>query len=142
MSGSVEERLLARSVRDPESGCLRWQGAHTPAGYGQISTNGKKVSVHRAAHELWIGPIPDGYDVDHVAARGCRHRDCIEPTHLEAVTHRENLLRGNGPTGRINRRDTCKDGHELTLRPDGKRRCMTCRRARHRAYMAARRAAA
>lgn len=88
---TVEDRLRGRSVR--VDGCLRWTGAHTKTGYGQITINDKRVSVHRAAYTVWVGAIPDGLDIDHVASRGCNHRDCIEPNHLEAVTHAENLRR-------------------------------------------------
>ena len=88
----LAQRLLARSERSAE-GCLRWTGAHVSKGYGQIVVNGRRRSVHIVAHEVWIGPVPEGYDVDHVHAKGCRHRDCIEPAHLEAVTHTENTRR-------------------------------------------------
>jgi hypothetical protein len=101
------QRLLARSERSAE-GCLRWTGAHTPKGYGHIVVDGRKRPVHVVAHEVWIGPVPEGYDVDHVYANGCRHRDCIEPTHLEAVTHLENTLR------RTRLITHCPKGHEYT----------------------------
>lgn len=105
----IAERLIERAYRATDgTGCLRWTGAHTPKGYGQIVVDGDVVAVHRAAHEAWIGPIPDGHEVDHVHERGCRHRDCIEPTHLEAVTHAENVRR------QLAARTHCVRGHELT----------------------------
>lgn len=126
---TAEERLLARSVRDGT--CLRWTGTRGPTGYGTISVSGRKRRVHRVAHELWVGPIPEGYDVDHVKARGCRFRDCIEPEHLEAVTHRENLLRSDGLSGRRANPDQCRRGHpytpdNLVWRKDGHRQCRRC----------------
>lgn len=59
------------------------------------------VLAHRAAHELWIGAIPDGYTVDHLCHNDdllcvggrCPHRRCVEPSHLEAVTSAENNRR-------------------------------------------------
>lgn len=105
-------RLLAKSERDPESGCLRWTGALSPKGYGSISVHGRARAVHRVAHEVWVGPIPDGLEIDHVHARGCRYRDCIEPDHLEAITHAENLSRRTKPT-RV-RGTHCKRGHRYT----------------------------
>ena len=137
MKLTVEEKLLARSVRDEATGCLRWTGAHNPQGYGQVvvynTSDGpsRRQMVHRAAHELWIGPIPDGLEVDHVKDRGCAYRDCIEPSHLEAVTHRENLLRSDNFIGRCARATHCLRGHLFddanthTLR--GRRICLRCR---------------
>lgn len=119
--------LTLRSQRDEASGCLRWTGAHTEKGYGHIHWGGKSRRVHRVAYEVFIGPIPAGYEVDHVRQRGCVHRDCIEPTHLEAVTPEENKRRRFTPTH-------CPSGHEYTpentyLKPSGKRNCRECRRA-------------
>lgn len=109
---TIEQRLLRRSARaDDGSGCLRWVGSHHYKGYGRISVDGKVRRVHRVAYQTWVGPIPPGYDIDHVAARGCAHRDCIEPAHLEAVTHAENVKR------RTKRRaplETCYRGHPWT----------------------------
>ncbi len=62
-------------------------------GYPRIphKVNGKRVrfSAHRTAYEIWVGPIPDGHEVDHT----CHNKLCINPAHLEAVTHPENLRR-------------------------------------------------
>lgn len=90
----IEQRLLAGAERDYLTGCLRWTGDHWAGrGYGRLHVSGKGRSVHRLAHEIWIGPIPEGHAVDHVHANGCRHKDCIEPAHLEAVTQAENNRR-------------------------------------------------
>lgn len=48
------------------------------------------IYAHRLSYELFVGPIPDGYELDHL----CRNRGCVNPAHLEAVTHRVNVLRG------------------------------------------------
>src|SRR5689334_13012943 len=94
----VAERLVARSALASDgSGCIRWQGAHTPKGYGLISVEGRGRRVHILAHLLWIGDIPEGCEIDHVAKRGCRWRDCLNPQHLEAVTHVENIARARRP---------------------------------------------
>lgn len=136
MTASIAERLLAQSEpADDGSGCLRWTGHRNPDGYGRMRVNGPTRSVHVLSHELWIGPIPEGYHVDHVRARGCRHRDCISPAHLEAVTPGENAYRA--------RRDTCQRGHALTddnlverVASSGfeHRECRTCSTTRARAY--------
>lgn len=142
---SMEEKLLNNSVRDTKTGCLRWTGGHVPRGYGLVWDSGARKSraVHRVAHEVWVGPIPESHDVDHVADRGCRYRDCIEPTHLEAVTHRENLLRGETVSGVNARKTHCSNNHEFTeentMIQHGKRRCRECRRLADRARRAAKR---
>lgn len=134
------EGLARRAARDAATGCLRWLGAQTPTGYGQIKLAGKVRIVHRVAYEIVHGPIPDGHDIDHVHANGCRHRDCIEPAHLEAVTHAENIRR----TARLI--TACPQGHpysgdNLIVRSPGQRRaCRACKNARHKAYKARRRA--
>lgn len=138
LRGTPEERLLSNYEPDPESGCWRWQGTCGENGYGQIQVLGKRYLVHRLAHELWIGPIPDGYEVDHVRARGCVHRDCFNPTHLEAVTPLENMRRAH-------LRTHCRRGHELTPETTytdkrGKRACKACQRITGRALRARRRA--
>lgn len=108
-------RLLRQSApAEDGSGCRRWQGHHNAKGYGQISWQGRRRAVHAVAHELWIGPIPEGLEIDHVAARGCRWRDCINPDHLEAVTHAENLARSEHWRTNWVPPTHCPRGHELT----------------------------
>lgn len=124
--------LMSRSVRDDETGCLRWTGAHQPKGYGQLCVDGRARSVHRMSYELFVGSIPDGHEIDHVYERGCRYRDCIEPGHLEAVTHRENLRRVMAA------RTMCPNGHEYTPENTRWQRnhrvCRTCKRVNTRRY--------
>lgn len=80
-------RLADNVLLDGE--CLRWKGSRNWGGYGQISVGGRQQRVHRVAYELAKGPIPEGLEIDHL----CRVRDCINPDHLEAVTHQENIRR-------------------------------------------------
>ena len=79
-------RELLDRVRWTESGCWEWTGAHTKAGYAAI----RDGYLHRLSYEHFIGPIPDGLEIDHL----CRNRGCCNPLHLEAVTHAENMRRG------------------------------------------------
>lgn len=109
-------------VRDLETGCLRWQGPKHTAGYGKV---GSKGYAHRIAYERHHGPIPAGQVIDHVHARGCRYRDCVNVDHLEVVSGAENVRRG-APS----RRTTCPEGHpyeghNLNIRR-GRRECRTC----------------
>jgi hypothetical protein len=99
-------------------------------GYGRyrISTSRSQLA-HRFAYELLVGPIPDGLDLDHL----CRVRACVNPAHLEPVTRRENLLRGNTIPARFAERTHCNDGHPLSgenlrITSSGHRACATCQR--------------
>src|SRR5438045_883025 len=69
---SLEERFR-RQWEACEHGCWLWTGALVGRGYATIWVDGRATLAHRVAHELFIGPIPDGLEVDHVAARGCVH---------------------------------------------------------------------
>lgn len=94
---SLAERLLANSVLDPLTGCRIWTGrTRARKGGGKDGAINLRINcrhVTRAAHrisfEVFNGPIPDGHQVDHT----CVNSLCIEPTHLEAVTHEENMRR-------------------------------------------------
>lgn len=101
------DRLIAASKW--EGDCLVFQGSG-PREYGTFQPGTRqsepKAYVHRWIYANTVGPIPDGHDIDHVAERGCHSKKCINPEHLEAVTHRENQRRM--------RLDTCRRGlHDL-----------------------------
>lgn len=70
--------------------CWTWQWGKTSKGYGGIRRNGRNLSAHRYVYEIHKGPIPAGLDLDHL----CRHRDCVNPEHLEPVLNAENVRRG------------------------------------------------
>lgn len=111
------------------------------SGYGTFYFEGRMVTAHRWAYEHWVGPIPEGTELDHL----CREVLCVLPTHLEPVTHRENLMRGKGFAARNARKTHCPQGHKYTdentyVNPRGSRECRTCIRERGRARDAAKRA--
>ena len=66
--------------------CVLWSGyTNGKAGYGQLKVDGRHVLAHRWVYENWVGPIPDGWEIDHL----CRVTLCVNAEHLEAVTPRE-----------------------------------------------------
>lgn len=123
-------------------GCWMWVGAATRQGYGQINVQGRMAYAHRVSYEMAVGPIPVGLQIDHL----CRNRRCVNPDHLEPVTRRENILRGDGITARNARKTHCAKGHSfagdnLYVYPDGNRGCRICDRAAGRMYHRRRRTA-
>lgn len=127
---------FAEKIALADSGCIEWIAACNGVGYGVLSINrtGGKILAHRWSYEHHKGPIPDGLEVDHL----CRNRRCVNPDHLEAVTHRINTLRGTAPTAVNAARTHCVNGHEFTtdntyITPSrGRRECRTCHRERER----------
>lgn len=119
--------LAIRVERDETTGCLRWTGAHTPSGYGQIVLDGATLYVHRVAYEQAHGPIPDGLHVDHVWDRGCRFHDCIEPSHLEAITLAENNRRAKAKVTHCPHNHPY-DENNTHVSARGKRECRACKR--------------
>jgi len=126
MMGSIEERLLAHREVSP-SGCWVATYKHAPDGYAYVKIQGSPRLIHRVAYELWVGPIPDGLTIDHVKARGCISRACFNPAHLEAVSMRENIIRGNSANAL---KTHCPQGHpyegETLYVWDSWRRCRPC----------------
>lgn len=153
----IEDRLLSGIDQHDGEACWHFRGTIDPSGYGQISYLGNKNRrVHRLAYEVFVGPIPEGQQVDHVChnrdetctgGTSCLHRRCINPAHLEAVTPYANALRSRHTrVGRAARENTCRRGHEYTPENTywlsrGVRECRTCMRARQRKYEARKRAA-
>lgn len=71
--------------------CWLWRGSHTSHGYGDARGYGVgRRRAHIITYEHARGPVPDGLELDHL----CGNRRCINPDHLEAVTHRVNVQRG------------------------------------------------
>lgn len=138
------ERFL-RHVNQTPGECHEWLGRIDKYGYGQFLPAGgrraNQMGAHRWSYEHFVGPIPDGFQIDHL----CRNRKCVNPEHLEAVTPRENVLRSLNPPAMNAKKTHCLHGHpfdaENTVRSGNRRICKTCRRARNLAYYYARKAA-
>ncbi|MGI5247775.1 HNH endonuclease signature motif containing protein [Dactylosporangium sp. CA-139066] len=99
----------------------------------------KKIFLHRASYQAFVGPIPPGLHIDHL----CRQRSCGNPEHLEAVTPRENLVRGNAGSNQL-RKTHCPQGHPYdesnTYHGKKGRFCRACGREATRRYKARKRA--
>ncbi len=126
----VLERFLAK-VEFTDMGCWLWKGSKDKDDYGRFEVNKKPALAHRFSYEYFCGPIPDDLEPDHL----CRNHPCVNPDHLELVSHGENIRRGDlkamGNPRRI--KDHCPKGHPYNkentyIDRRGKRNCRECRR--------------
>lgn len=119
-----------------KNGCWEWKGSkESPnkkirgaiGGYGNFWLMGRAYKAHRISYEMFVKKIPRGKEIDHL----CRNRSCVNPKHLQAVSHKVNMQRKPGY-------GTCKKGHNLNITgkiyEDNKRRCKICRVTRMRKY--------
>jgi hypothetical protein len=124
------ERFMSH-VEKTEAGCWEWTGVRNRSGYGKFEVRGKTLVAHRWSYEHFVGPIPEGFQVDHVKARGCTLRSCVNPAHLEAVTAKENVHRSDSPCAENSRKTHCIRNHELSgdnvrVNKSGSRVCRAC----------------
>jgi hypothetical protein len=82
---TIESRFWPKIDKSGE--CWLWLAGKDDKGYGQFSIGHRKIKPHRLAYELVHGPIPDGLLIDHM----CHVRSCVNPAHLRAVTHKQNI---------------------------------------------------
>ncbi len=124
--GPKPKSPLERYEVDPDTGCWNWIGSKHPRGYGQLRWKGKKALAHRVVYELLRGPIEET-DLDHL----CRNTSCVNPDHLEPVSHQQNMARGIRAT-----RSHCAKGHDYDglYTSSGHRRCRQCNREAQRRY--------
>lgn len=141
------ERLMLYVSHEPNSGCWLWTGICDIDGYGKINIRHRQRKAHRVAYEEVVGPIPIGLELDHL----CRVRCCVNPKHLEPVTHLENMRRAvwpekRGPNGwdigsLWRSKENCPQGHSYSgdnlyisppnkREPNGARHCRICMAAK------------
>ena len=125
-----------------DKGCWLWTGGKTHDGYPTWgTTNNKTVYAHRFIYEQEVGPILEGFTLDHT----CRVRNCVNPAHMDPCTLQENIARGD--YGWRARQTHCKNGHEFTpentyfdpnggRNKKGRRICRECGRVATKAYKA------
>lgn len=126
--GTIARFMEKVAVSD---GCWEWTARIENDGYGRFLMGRKNWVASRASYVLFVGPIPDGHEIDHT----CRNRSCVRPSHLEAVTKLENWRRGFSFSAEYSRKTECPSGHpyneENTYTYLGRRLCRTCRRQRN-----------
>lgn len=139
---TIMQRLITGSKVVGE--CLEYYDTDK-LGYGHIRIKlpdtGKyrTMLAHRVSYRAFKGEIPEGLVLDHL----CSNPSCINPEHLEAVTQRENVLRGKSSPITVNaNKSRCIRGHDFNLvntylRKDrGTRECKTCRAKAYKLYIA------
>lgn len=130
---SLPRRFWAKVGLAVRSGCWLWLAANNGL-YGKVYWNGRVESAHVVAARAAGLVIPPGFEVDHT----CRHHRCVNPAHLEVVTHAVNMERSRGWKKPV--QTHCRRGHALTgenvgVQSDGKKRfCVACDKERHRRY--------
>ena len=128
-----------RKVHVSPNGCWMWVGRLEKDGYARWKTNRRMALSHRSAYESLVGVIPEGLEIDHL----CRVRHCVNPHHMEPVTHQTNVRRGMVPVikwlAQVSKTH-CPQGHPYneanTYRWKDGRHCLSCRR--HRALRSSR----
>lgn len=123
---STRERFDAGFIPEPNTGCWLWMMAVNPDGYGRFGKDGRTKNAHRAAWELYRGPIPTGMQIDHI----CRVRSCVNPDHLRLVSIATNVTENSlSPTAINKQKETCpRCGGGFTYHSKG-RFCRPCRNA-------------
>lgn len=88
----MDPRVRFWSKVDKSGDCWLWMAAKS-YGYGRFWTAGRQYSAHRLSYELASGPIQEGLEIDHI----CHVRACVNPSHLRAVTTKQNKENLSGP---------------------------------------------
>jgi hypothetical protein len=132
--GTPQERFWAKVDKSGEE-CWLWTAHLDKDGYGFFRIGGKgsrNLRAHRVSYEWARGPIPETLQLDHL----CRTPSCVNPEHLEPVTGRENVLRGETFAATNAQKTHCPLGHPYdlfnTYEYKGMRTCRACRRLKRR----------
>jgi len=129
--------LMAKVEINQETKCWIWRGYIEKNGYGKVTVDTRRDWAHRHMYRLIVGEIPVGLELDHT----CRNTYCINPAHLEPVTHAENMRRAPYSACTIHGVKThCPQGHPYSgdnlIVWGGFRYCRTCQNKYKKAYKA------
>ncbi len=122
-----EERFWKKVAITPS--CWLWQASlSVHGGYGRFRIKNHIFYAHVVSYTWLVGEIPSDLELDHL----CRIRHCVNPTHLEPVTHIENIRRGIQINQHTNKTH-CINGHGFNKentywRLTGGRQCRACQR--------------
>ncbi len=139
-------RFWSKCTLDHHRGCWLWIGRMGRGGYARWTMGQQCWAGHKFAFLRLRGSYDETLELDHL----CRVRHCVNPAHLEPVTHTENVRRGVSVIAEHMKKATCIRGHEFEVLPAtsaraGRRLCRVCMNAkaterslrRHRARIAA-----
>jgi len=116
---------------DKSGECWMWTAGRDEKGYGTFRGGDQKMTkAHQWSYRERVGELPPGTEIDHL----CRTRACVRPSHLEAVTHLENVRRALA-------KNACDEGHPFEVY-GGVWCCRICTRRRLNAYQNERRRSA
>jgi len=127
--GEALSRIASR-IEITDSGCWEPSFSRDTSGYAQVSFMSGMELVHRITFTAFHGYIPSRLQIDHL----CRNRACCNPAHLEAVSPRDNSLRGDTIIARNAAVTHCPKGHKYgpensfpsDLKRGKQRRCRAC----------------
>lgn len=129
LTRSVHVRAVLRLL--PSTDCIEWPGQRNELGYGEISS---KTVTHKAHRYIYIklNGDPGPLDLDHL----CRNTSCVNPAHLEPVTHAENVRRGTAAWTHCRKKLHEWTPENTVIRKNGTRLCRACRHDLERARYA------
>lgn len=127
---SIIERFEEKYIPEPNSGCWLWVGAISDNRYGSFWDGTRNVKAHRFIYEFLNGPL-----IFEALDHKCKNTLCVNPIHLEDVTHKINCQRRNEE---LREKIFCNNNHDLRLHGAfrnkgdriGQRYCKECNRER------------
>lgn len=129
VDGPLPDRIWNRITVNSETGCWESTLSLNAQGYTQVRWKGRTMRLHRLIYTHLVGPVPLDIHLDHL----CRNRACCNPRHIEPVSGRENVMRGDGFASVNANKTHCPRDHEYDARntyhdSTGARRCRQCAR--------------